>query len=102
MTFNINNVIGEMFGKDKQKLLEEKTSSQTSDKNYNFIKNKLKKVGWGHRTIVEYIEIYGKNGSICYKVKLDDKTIIWNIPGTPVFKAKNAEEITKHMASIPS
>ena len=52
------------------------------------------------------VEVEAKNVKDAWDLikndKLDDKTIIWNIPGTPVFKAKNAEEITKHMASIPS
>lgn len=34
--------------------------------------------------------------------KLDDKSVLWNIPGKIAFKAKITEEITKHMASNPT
>ena len=32
---------------------------------------------------------------------LDDKSVLWNIPGKVAYKAKVTEEITKHMASNP-
>ena len=36
-----------------------------------------------------------KNGS------LDDKHVLWNIPGKVSYKAKTTEEITKHIATNP-
>ena len=33
---------------------------------------------------------------------LDDKSVLWNIPGKIQYKAKVTEEITKHMASNPT
>ena len=37
-----------------------------------------------------------KNGN------LDDKRVLWNIPGKVAYKAKVTEEITKHMATNPT
>ena len=36
-----------------------------------------------------------KNGN------LDDKSVLWNIPGDIAYKAKVTEEITKHIATNP-
>jgi len=33
--------------------------------------------------------------------KLDEKNVLWNIPGKIQYKAKVTEEITKHIASNP-
>ena len=33
--------------------------------------------------------------------KLDDKGVLWTIPGKVAYKAKVTEEITKHIASNP-
>ena len=33
--------------------------------------------------------------------KLDDKKVLWNIPGEIAYKAKVTEEITKHIATNP-
>ena len=33
--------------------------------------------------------------------KLDDKKVVWNIPGEIAYKAKVTEEITKHIATNP-
>ena len=33
--------------------------------------------------------------------KLDDKNVLWYIPGKIVYKAKVTEEITKHIATNP-
>ena len=34
--------------------------------------------------------------------KLDDKGVLWNIPGKIIYKAKTTEEITKHIATNPT
>jgi hypothetical protein len=34
--------------------------------------------------------------------KLDEKNVLWNIPGKVVYKAKTTEEITKHIATNPT
>ena len=33
---------------------------------------------------------------------LDDKNVLWNIPGKVVYRAKVTEEITKHIATNPT
>ena len=33
---------------------------------------------------------------------LSDKSVLWNIEGNVVYKAKKTEEITKHIATNPS
>ena len=35
------------------------------------------------------------------KGTLDEKNVLWNIPGKVVYKAKTTEEITKHIATNP-
>ena len=36
------------------------------------------------------------------KGTLDEKNVLWNIPGKVVYKAKTTEEITKHIATNPT
>ena len=67
----INNIVGAIFGENKQKLLESNTSTSKKDKHRQIIQNKLKLCGWGGYKISGYM--------ICtnvYKVKLDDGTLI--------------------------
>ena len=33
---------------------------------------------------------------------LEDKRVLWNIPGKSIYKAKVTEEITKHIATNPT
>ena len=35
------------------------------------------------------------------KGTLDEKNVLWNIPGKVIYKAKTTEEITKHIATYP-
>ena len=35
------------------------------------------------------------------KGTLDEKNVLWNIPGKVIYKAKTTEEITKHIATNP-
>lgn len=35
------------------------------------------------------------------KGTLDEKNVLWNIPGKVQYKAKTTEEITKHIATNP-
>ena len=63
----MNDIVGEVFGKDKQKLLESATTTSKTDKHRQIIQKKLKLIGWGACPIRGYI--------ICtnvYKVKVDD------------------------------
>ena len=67
----INNIVGAIFGENKQKLLESATSTSKTDKHRLIIQNKLKLAGWSGYKISGYM--------ICtnvYKVKLDDGTLI--------------------------
>ena len=63
----MNDIVGNIYGKDKQKLLESATTTSSTDKHRQIIQNKLKLIGWGACPIRGYI--------ICtnvYKVKVDD------------------------------
>ena len=67
----MNDIVGDIFGKDKQKLLESSTQTSKTDKHRKIIQNKLKLAGWGAYKISGYM--------ICtnvYKVKLEDGTLI--------------------------
>ena len=67
----MNDIVGDIFGKDKQKLLESNTTTSKTDKHRKIIQNKLKLAGWGAYKISGYM--------ICtnvYKVKLEDGTLI--------------------------
>ena len=69
--FNINDYVGELFGQDKQKLLESSTQTSKTDNHRKIIQNKLNLIGWGAYKISGYM--------ICtnvYKVKLEDGTLI--------------------------
>ena len=51
------------------------------------------------------VEIEAKDAKIAWELvksgNLDDKNVLWNIPGNVVYKAKVTEEITKHIATNP-
>ena len=67
----MNDIVGDIFGKDKQKLLESNTTTSKTDKHRKIIQNKLNLIGWGAYKISGYM--------ICtnvYKVKLEDGTLI--------------------------
>ena len=67
----MNDIVGDIFGKDKQKLLESNTTTSSTDKHRKIIQNKMKLAGWGAYKISGYM--------ICtnvYKVKLEDGTLI--------------------------
>ena len=67
----MNDIVGAIYGKDKQKLLESATTTSSTDKHRKIIQNKLKLAGWGAYKISGYM--------ICtnvYKVKLEDGTLI--------------------------
>lgn len=67
----MNDIVGDIFGKDKQKLLESATTTSKTDKHRKIIQNKLNLIGWGAYKISGYM--------ICtnvYKVKLEDGTLI--------------------------
>ena len=68
---NINNIVGEVFGKDKQKLLESDTNTSKTDSHRKIIQNKLNLIGWGRHKISGYMI-----GAKYYKVKLNDGTLI--------------------------
>ena len=67
----INNIVGAIFGKDKQKLLESSTQTSKTDNHRQIIQNKLKMIGWGGHKINGFII-----GERYYKVKIDDNTLI--------------------------
>ena len=67
----MNDIVGDIFGKDKQKLLESSTQTSKTDKHRKIIQNKLNLIGWGAYKISGYM--------ICtnvYKVILEDGTLI--------------------------
>ena len=67
----MNDIVGDIFGKDKQKLLESATTTSSTDNHRKIIQNKLNLIGWGAYKISGYM--------ICtnvYKVKLEDGTLI--------------------------
>ena len=69
--FNINDLVGELFGQNKQEILEGATRTPKIDKHRKIIQNKLNLIGWGGYKISGYM--------ICtnvYKVKLEDGTLI--------------------------
>lgn len=51
------------------------------------------------------VEIEAENAISAWELvksgKLDDKSVLWNIPGQIAYKAKVTEEITKHIATNP-
>ena len=51
------------------------------------------------------VEIEAKDAKLAWELvksgNLDDKNVLWNIPGNIVYKAKVTEEITKHIATNP-
>ena len=51
------------------------------------------------------VEIEAKDAKLAWELvksgNLDDKNVLWNIPGNVVYKAKVTEEITKHIATNP-
>ena len=51
------------------------------------------------------VEIEEKDAKLAWELvksgNLDDKNVLWNIPGNVVYKAKVTEEITKHIATNP-
>ena len=67
----MNNIVGAIFGKDKQKLLESDTSTPKKDNHRQIIQNKLNLIGWGSHKIRGFMI-----GAKFYKVKLDDGTLI--------------------------
>ena len=67
----MNNIVGAIFGKDKQKLLESDTSTPKKDNHRQIIQNKLNLIGWGAHKVRGYMI-----GDKYYKVKLDDGTLI--------------------------
>ena len=67
----MNNIVGAIFGKDKQKLLESDTSTPKKDNHRQNIQNKLNLIGWGMYTNFRYMI-----GDKYYKVKLEDGTLI--------------------------
>ena len=52
------------------------------------------------------VEIEAENAISAWELvksgKLDDKSVLWNIPGQIAYKAKVTEEITKHIATNPT
>ena len=71
MTFNLSNVIGDMFGKDKQKIFEDGTTPPKKNKHRQIIQNKLKLGGFGQYKIHGFII-----GELFYIVKLDNDMIL--------------------------
>ena len=51
------------------------------------------------------VEIEAKDAKSAWEFvksgNLDDKNVLWNIPGKIAYKAKITEEITKHIATNP-
>ena len=51
------------------------------------------------------VEIEAKDAKLAWELvksgNLDDKNVLWNIPGNVMYKAKVTEEITKHIATNP-
>lgn len=51
------------------------------------------------------VEIVAKDVKSAWELvksgNLDDKHVLWNIPGNIAYKAKTTEEITKHIATNP-
>ena len=51
------------------------------------------------------VEIEAKDVKTAWELikteNLDDKHVLWNIPGKVSYKAKTTEEITKHIATNP-
>ena len=51
------------------------------------------------------VEIEAKDAKLAWELvisgNLDDKNVLWNIPGNVVYKAKVTAEITKHIATNP-
>ena len=51
------------------------------------------------------VEIEAKDAKLAWELvksgNLDDKNVLWNIPGNIIYKAKVTEEITKHIATNP-
>ena len=52
------------------------------------------------------VEIEAKDAKLAWELvksgNLDDKNVLWNIPGNVMYKAKVTEEITKHIATNPT
>ena len=67
----MNDVVGAIFGEDKQKLLESDTNTSKTDSHRKIIQNKLNLIGWGSHKISGYMI-----GAKYYKVKLNDGTLI--------------------------
>jgi len=67
----MNDIVGAIFGEDKQKLLESDTNTSKTDKHRQIIQNKLNLIGWGSHKISGYMI-----GAKYYKVKLNDGTLI--------------------------
>ena len=67
----MNDIVGAIYGKDKQKLLESDTSTSKTDNHRKIIQNKLNLIGWGSHKINGFII-----GDRYYKVELDDNTLI--------------------------
>ena len=67
----MNDIVGDIFGKDKQKLLESDTNTSKTDNHRKIIQNKLNLIGWGSHKISGYMI-----GAKYYKVKLNDVTLI--------------------------
>ena len=67
----INDIVGALYGKDKQKLLESATTTSKTDNHRKIIQNKLKMIGWGGHKINGFII-----GERYYKVKVADNTLI--------------------------
>ena len=51
----MNDIVGDIFGKDKQKLLESNTTTSKTDKHRKIIQNKLNLIGWGAYKISGYM-----------------------------------------------
>ena len=51
----MNDIVGDIFGKDKQKLLESNTTTSSTDKHRKIIQNKMKLAGWGAYKISGYM-----------------------------------------------
>ena len=51
------------------------------------------------------VEIEAKDAKLAWELvksgNLNDKNVLWNIPGNIAYKAKVTEEITKHIATNP-
>ena len=51
------------------------------------------------------VKIEAKDAKLAWELvksgNLDDKNVLWNIPGNIIYKAKVTEEITKHIATNP-